>query len=259
MWAVVTETPAAERASGPRPPSLLDALAPVVVLITLLALTIALFGVDATDGPLQVALLTSAAFAALVALKNGYSSANLRDAAIGGVSSAMAAVFILLGVGALIGTWNMAGTIPTVVYYGLGILQPSFFYLSAVIICGLVGLPIGSSWTTAATLGVAFVALAPILGADPVIAAGAVISGAYFGDKMTPISETTVLVPSMVGGVTTQEHIGAMLWTSGPAIILSILGFALIGLMADPPITAFDPSEAQAILGAEFNISPVNL
>ena len=125
--------------------------------------------------------------------------------------------------------------------------------------CGLVGLAIGSSWTTAATLGVAFVALAPILGADPVIAAGAVISGAYFGDKMTPISETTVLVPSMVGGVTTQEHIGAMLWTSGPAIILSILGFALIGLMAEPPATAFDPSDAQAILGAEFNISLVNL
>src|ERR671911_2901090 len=220
MWAGVTETPAPEESSGPRPPSLLDALAPVVVLITLLALTIALFGVDATDGPLQVALLTSAAFAALVALKNGYSSAILRDAAIGGVSSALGAVFILLAVGALIGTWNMAGTIPTVVYYGLGILQPTFFYLSTVVICGLVGLPIGSSWTTAATLGVAFIALAPLLGADPVITAGAVISGAYFGDKMTPLSETTVLVPSMVGGVTVNQHVAAMAWTSIPAIVI---------------------------------------
>ena len=98
----------------------------------------------------------------------------------------MGAVYILLGVGALIGAWNMAGTIPTVVYYGVGLLRRAWFYPATAIICGLVGLAIGSSWTTAATLGVAFVALAPLVGADPVIAAGAVISGAYFGDKMTP-------------------------------------------------------------------------
>ena len=98
----------------------------------------------------------------------------------------MSAVFILLAVGALIGTWNMAGTIPTVVYYGLGLLSATWFYPATAIICGLVGLAIGSSWTTAATLGVAFVALAPLVGADPAITAGAVISGAYFGDKMTP-------------------------------------------------------------------------
>ena len=104
-------------------------------------------------------------------------------------------MFILLAVGALIGAWNMSGTIPTVVYYGVGLLKEEWFYAATAIICGLVGLAIGSSWTTAATLGVAFVALAPLVGADPVIAAGAVISGAYFGDKMTPISETTVLVP----------------------------------------------------------------
>ena len=117
----------------------------------------------------------------------------------------------------------MAGTIPTVVYYGVGLLSVNWFYPVTAIICGVVGLAIGSSWTTAATLGVAFVALAPLLGADPAITAGAVISGAYFGDKMTPISETTVLVPSVVGGVTTQQHVGAMIWTSGPAIILALI------------------------------------
>ena len=101
---------------------------------------------------------------------------------------------------------------------------------------------IGSSWTTAATLGVAFVALAPLLGASPAITAGAVISGAYFGDKMTPISETTVLVPSMVGGVTTQQHIGAMIWTSGPAVLIAVAIFAILGLTTPPPGTAFDPT-----------------
>ena len=189
-----------------RPP--LDALIPTVTLISLIALTIALFGAAATDGPLQVALLASAAVAALVAFKNGHDVARVRDSAIGGISSAMGAIFILLAVGGLIGTWNMAGTIPTVVYYGVGLLSATWFYAATAVICGLVGLATGSSWTTAGTLGVAFVAIAPLIGASPAIAAGAVISGAYFGDKMTPLSETTVLVPSLVGGVTTAEPSG---------------------------------------------------
>src|SRR4051794_28374697 len=114
----------------PRPPSLLDALAPVVVLIGLIALTIATFGVSATDGPLQVALMLSAAFASLVALKNGHTTAALADAAIGGVTTAVGAIFILLAVGALIGTWNMAGTIPTVVDYGVRVLHPTIFFFT---------------------------------------------------------------------------------------------------------------------------------
>ena len=181
-----TPDPVPSRLATPREPSLLDALIPVVALIFLIALTIALFGTDATGGPLQVALFTSAVVAALVAFKNGHSTAKVRDAAVGGITSAMSAVFILLAVGALIGAWNMAGTIPTVVYYGVGLLNVTWFYPVTALICGVVGLTIGSSWTTAATLGVAFVALAPLLGANPAITAGAVISGAYFGDKMTP-------------------------------------------------------------------------
>jgi Na+:H+ antiporter, NhaC family len=243
----------------PRPPTLIDSLIPVVALIFLIGLTIALFGTDATGGPLQVALFTSAAVAALVAFKNGHSTAKVRDAAIGGITSALGAVFILLAVGALIGAWNMAGTIPTVVYYGVGLLSVTWFYPVTALICGLVGLAIGSSWTTAATLGVAFVALAPLLGADPAITAGAVISGAYFGDKMTPISETTVLVPSVVGGVTTQEHVGAMIWTSGPAIILALVGFAILGIVTPAADVVFDPAAAQAALAGEFWISPLNL
>jgi NhaC family Na+:H+ antiporter len=243
----------------PRPPSLLDAVIPVVALVVLIGLTIALFGTDATGGPLQVALLTSAVIAGLIAFKNGYTTAQVREAAVGGVSSGMSALFILLAVGSLIGTWNMAGTIPTVVYYGVGLLNATFFYPATAIVCGLVGLAIGSSWTTAATLGVAFVALAPLVGASPVIAAGAVISGAYFGDKMTPVSETTVLVPTMVGNVTPQQHIGAMIWTSGPAVVIALVLFTVIGLMTPVSGPGFDPSAAQASLAAEFWISPLNL
>ena len=182
-----------------RPPSLLDAIAPIVVLILLIALTIASFGVGATDGPLQVALMLSAAFASLVALKNGYTSAAMAEAAVGGVTTAVGAIFILLSVGALIGTWNMAGTIPTVVDYGVRLLNPSVFYLATAAICAIVGMVTGSSWTTAGTLGVAFVGMANVLGVSEAIAAGAVICGAYFGDKMTPLSETTILVPRLVG------------------------------------------------------------
>ena len=171
----------------------------------------------------------------------------------------MSALFILLAVGALIGTWNMAGTIPTVVYYGLGLLSATWFYPATAIVCGLVGLAIGSSWTTAATLGVAFVALAPLVGADPAITAGAVISGAYFGDKMTPVSETTVLVPSMVGGVTTNEHIGAMVWTSGPSVVIALVLFTILGLATPATGPGFDPASAQATLASEFSIGLLNL
>jgi NhaC family Na+:H+ antiporter len=258
----MSDRPATEggtEAREPRAPSLLDALIPVVTLIVLIALTIALFGTDATGGPLQVALLTSAVVAGLVALKNGHTAAHVREAAIGGISSALGAVFILLAVGGLIGTWNMAGTIPTIVYYGVGILSEDWFYPATVLVCGLTGLAIGSSWTTAATLGVAFVALAPLLGADPVITAGAVISGSYFGDKMSPVSETTVLTPSMVGGVTTNQHIGAMAWTSGPSLVIALILFTVIGLAATASGQAFDPATAQAALAEEFWISPLNL
>jgi Na+:H+ antiporter, NhaC family len=242
-----------------RSPSMADALIPVIALIVLIALTIALFGVDATAGPLQVALLLSATVAALVALKNGHTVAAIQGAAVGGVASGMSALFILLAVGSLIGTWNMAGTIPTIVYYGIGLLNATWFYAAAAIVCALVGVAIGSSWTTAATVGVALVAMAPLLGASPVIAAGAVISGAYFGDKMTPISETTILVPSLVGGVTTNQHISAMVWTSGVAFIIAVVLFGVLGLALPPSPVVVDPATAQAALAAEFSISPINL
>jgi NhaC family Na+:H+ antiporter len=242
-----------------REPSLLDALLPIVVLIGLLALTIAMFGVGATDGPLQVALLLSAAFASLLAFKNGYSVASVADAAVGGVSSAMGAVFILLAVGALIGTWNMAGTIPTVVDIGIRLVSPTWFYLATCAVCALVGAVTGSSWTTAGTLGVAFVGMSQVMGLDQAVCAGAVICGAYFGDKMTPLSETTVLVPQLVGGgLTVGQHIKNMAWTAGPALGLSLIAFFFLGLNASPDASV-STDEAREVLGSTFNITALAL
>jgi NhaC family Na+:H+ antiporter len=236
----------------------LDALLPIIVLIGLIVLTILLFGVDATEGPLQVALLLAAAFASLVAVKNGHSIARMREATVGGVSSAMGAIFILLAVGALIGTWNMSGTIPTVVDYGIRLLSANWFYVAAAIICAVVGMITGSSWTTAGTLGVAFVGMANVIGVSPEIAAGAVISGAYFGDKMTPLSETTILVPQLVGGLTVAQHMRAMVWTAFPALGISLIIFAILGLTGDVT-EAIDKEAATAAIESVFNISALNL
>jgi Na+:H+ antiporter, NhaC family len=229
------------------------------VLIALIALTIVLFGVSATDGPLQVALLLSAAFASLMALKNGYTSAAVADAAIGGVTTAMSAIFILLAVGALIGTWNMAGTIPTVVDYGVRLLNPTIFYLTTAVICAVVGMVTGSSWTTAGTLGVAFVGMSKVMGLSEATAAGAVICGAYFGDKMTPLSETTILVPKLVGrGLTVEQHIRNMFWTAGPALGISLMAFLVLGFLAEPK-GGVSTDAALDVLEHEFNITVLNL
>src|SRR3954449_7286178 len=249
----------APAAGGPRRPTLLDALLPIIVLILLLILTIVLFGISATDGPLQVALLLSAAFASLIAFKNGYSVASVADAAVGGVTSAVSAVFILLAVGALIGTWNLAGTIPPVVDLGIRIVSPTWFYVTTAVVCALVGMVTGSSWTTAGTLGVAFVGMSSVMGLSEAAAAGAVICGAYFGDKMTPLSETTVLVPKLVGGgLTVGQHTRNMFWTAGPALGVSLVVFLVLGLTADP--TAVVSTDAARVeLGQAFNISALCL
>jgi NhaC family Na+:H+ antiporter len=244
---------------APRQPSMLDALIPVLALIGFIALSVYLFGIDATLGPLQVSIMTAMVVAGLIAHKNGYTYAELGEAAISGISTAMGAIFILLAVGALIGTWNMSGTIPTIVDYGIRLLEPAWFYAAVAVICALTGAITGSSWTTAGTLGVAFVGMSQIFGLDPVIASGAVISGSYFGDKMSPLSETTILTPTLVGGLTTGQHIRAMIWTTGPSFAIALVLFLIISLNADVTASTAEVDAARAALGEMFNISIINL
>ena len=241
-----------------REPTLFDALVPLVSLAVLIGGSLALFGLDALDGPVQVALVVCSMIAGLVALRIGYRWDDVQRAAQGSLASVTSAIFILLAVGALIGVWNMAGTIPTLVYYGIQVLSPSWYYLAAALISGAVAMSIGSSWTTAGTIGVGLVGIAVALGVSPEITAGAVVSGAYLGDKLSPLSETTVLSAQIVE-VDVYTHIRSQVWTSGPAFLLALLGFLLLGLVGpDVDDTVATSVELDALDGV-FAITPLNL
>jgi NhaC family Na+:H+ antiporter len=249
-----TDTPEAKI----RQPSLLDALIPLIFMILLLAISIYLFGVDAALGPLQVALLMSAVVAAVVAHKNGHSWESLAEQVVKGISLAMSAILILLMVGALIGVWNMSGTIATVIYFGVKYIDPTWFYFAAALLTGVIGIVTGSSWTTAATLGVAFIGMSKAIGADPAITAGAVISGSYFGDKMTPLSETTILTPQIVGS-NVYAHIRSLSYATIPAYLITLVIFFVIGQRAEITAPPVDPTEALNALASTYNITLWNL
>ena len=220
-------------ARTPRAPTLADALIPLTFLVVSLGAAIIIYRDDAILGPVQVALFLSAAVAAQVGYKNGHSVSDLSKAAVDSVAAAMGAIFILFTVGALIGVWNMSGTIATLTDWGIRVLSPDFFYITAVVICAVVALAVGSSWTVMGTIGVALVAISDALGLSPAIAAGAVISGAYFGDKMSPLSETTNLAAA-VAGTDLYRHIRAMMATTVPSIVIALGIYLVIGLSARP-------------------------
>jgi len=242
----------------PRPPSLLDAVIPVVALILLLALAVYLFGSDASSGPTQIVLVIAAAIAGIIAIRNGHTWAELQTAIIGGIGTAMGAVLILLSVGALIGTWLMSGTVPALIYYGLELLDPRYFYVATCLVCSIAALATGSSWTVAGTLGVALIGVAMGLSLSPEIAAGAVISGAYFGDKMSPLSDTTNLAPA-VAGTDLFTHIRHMTWTTGPSYLMALILYLAIGLGGDVSGDGVALEGLMATLDASFNITPLAL
>ena len=226
-------------------PTLLDVFIPIGILVTLLVLSVLWFGDDSSFGPNKMALLFAMGIAGVIGIKHG-------------ISISLGAVLILLAVGSLIGTWLLSGTVPTLIYYGLEILSPSFFYPASCIICGIVAMSIGSSWTTAATVGVALMGVANGMDLSPAIAAGAVVSGAYFGDKISPLSETTNLAPA-VAGTDLFEHIRYMLWTTIPSFVITIILFFIIGLgqVQEDSVARID--EIQTLLAAQFNLSIFNL
>ena len=242
----------------PKPPSLLDALIPIFALVAMLALSVILFGSDSSSGPNQIVLTMAAAIASIVAIKNGHKWFDLQKAMIAGISTAMVAILILLSVGALIGTWLMAGTVPALIYYGLQILSPQWFFAATCLICAIAALATGSSWTVAGTLGVALIGVSMGLGLSPAIAAGAIISGAYFGDKMSPLSDTTNLAPA-VAGTDIFSHIRHMAWTTGPSFVVALFVFTIVGLGADAQSDSASLQQLMATLEQSFNISVVAL
>lgn len=239
-------------------PSMLDAFIPVISLVILLAIAVIYFGNDSSYGPNQIGLLVAMGIAIVIGIKNGHQWQDIEKAIVNGISLSLGAVLILLAVGSLIGTWLLSGTVPTMIYYGLKILDPSWFYAASCIICGIVALSIGSSWTTAATIGVALIGIAQGLSLDPAITAGAVISGAYFGDKISPLSETTNLAPA-VAGSELFDHIRYMFWTTIPSISTAIVLFLILGFSEETIASTSTISELSEQLAEQFNISLLNL
>lgn len=212
--------------------SLKLSLAPCILLVALLIINVWTFGDEATSGPCQIALLISSILAGIIGHKKlGLSYREIERKAIHSIVLAMEAIIILLIVGATIALWIQAGIVPTIIYYGLKTLSPSSFLLIACLVCSLVSLAIGSSWSTMGTIGVALIGIGKALGYSEPLVAGAIISGAYLGDKMSPLSDTTNLAPA-VSGVNLFSHVRNMLNTTIPAYTLTLVIFLSIGLFS---------------------------
>lgn len=242
----------------PSAPTILQALCPVLTLIALLSFSVYLFGEDASYGPNQIALCIGAAVAALIGWHNGQTWEHIESSIVSGVTIAVKPILILFSVGLLIGSWILSGTVPTMIYYSLVMLDPSFFYAASCAICGLIALSIGSSWTVAGTVGIALIGAGAGLGLSPGITAGAIISGAYFGDKMSPLSETTNLSPA-VAGTSLFTHIGHMVWTTLPSITIALVLYLLIGLNIDADASTEDLAITMQLLIENFSINPLML
>ena len=240
-----------KRPDPPQPPGLVEALIPVASLIVLVGLSYFLFGDGGATGPNQVALVVATMVAVFVGWRRGHSLEALGKAAAESVATGIGAIFILFAVGGLIGTWALSGTLVAMVYYGLQLLSPNYFYATACAISGIVSASIGSSWTVVGTIGVGFMGIAVSMGLDPAIAAGAIISGAYFGDKSSPLSDSANLAAA-TGGVDLYKHIRETLLTSAVSLGVALVVFFLLGQPGD-----HDATGKMAAIRAAFEISPV--
>lgn len=209
-----------------------EALIPVFALIGMLAYNVYTFGSDALSGSNQFVLLMGGAVAAIVGFFNKVTFDQMMEEVAVNIKSTASAILILLMVGALAGTWLISGIIPTMIYYGLQVLNPTIFLPASVIICAIISVATGSSWTTTATVGIALIGIADALGVPLGMTAGAILSGAYFGDKISPMSDTTNLAPAMAG-TDLFTHIRYMLITTTPTIIITLIAFIIIGLNID--------------------------
>ena len=237
-----------------RLPAPLLSIVPIIVLIVLLFFTIRTFGSDALSGGSQIVLLTTTAICSLLAIvvcKTKWK--DIEQAICNNILGVSVALIILLLIGALSGSWMISGVVPTLIYYGMQILHPSFFLASCCIICSIVSVMTGSSWTTIATIGIALMGIGEAQGFSTGWIAGAIISGAYFGDKISPLSDTTVLASS-VTHTPLFTHIRYMMFTTVPSMLITLTIFTIAGFTQDnagnEQIAAFSES-----LKSTFNIS----
>jgi Na+:H+ antiporter, NhaC family len=239
-------------------PTLLVALIPVFFLIIFLTTNVLVFGDTTLEGSNQLILLLAGALTSLLALRYGIKWNTISDSMIKSISKAMPATLILLLIGSLAGTWLLSGVVPAMIYYGLKIIHPKVFLFTAVVVTGLVSLATGSSWSTIATIGVAMLGIGKALGMNEGLVAGAIISGAYFGDKMSPLSDTTNLAPA-VAGTDLFTHVRYMVITTAPSITIALLIFFITGFFYDFQHATANIEDVISSIQQEFYISPVLL
>lgn len=234
--------------------SLWGALIPVIALVLMLAFNVHIFGDDSLAGSNQFVLMMGGAVAVVIGFTLKIPYENMMKGVARNISSVAEPILILLMVGSLAGTWMVSGIIPTMIYYGMQILNPTIFLAASVVICCIISLATGSSWTTSATVGIALIGIAKALDVSTGMTAGAILSGAYFGDKMSPLSDTTNLAPAMAG-TDLFTHIRYMTITTIPTILLTIVIFVIIGLNLHPS-GATSSKEIIKVIENTFTVSP---
>ena len=237
-------------------PSVFVALIPLIVLIIILATNVRIFGDDALSFSNQIALLLAAGVAGIVGLIHGTNLSDQLDGVIDNIKQAVPAIIVLLLIGSLSGSWLFGGIVPAMIYYGLEILNPDYFLVTACIISAIVSLATGSSWGTIATVGIALLGIGKTMDIHEGLIAGSIISGAYFGDKMSPLSDTTNLAPA-VAGTDLFSHIKYMTITTVPSIVITLIIFLVIGLSFNNTIDATSANTVSSMLEAQFNLSPI--
>jgi len=237
-------------------PSLIQALTPIVVLILLLMVSVmSIWGSDSLSGANQMALLFATAVAALIGWRLKYKWKDMLSGISDSILSALPALLILLLIGALAGTWLISGIVPSMIYYGLKILNPTIFLFAACIVSAIISLATGSSWTTIATIGVALLGIGQAMDINTGLIAGAIISGAYFGDKMSPMSDTTNLAPA-VSGTDLFTHIRYMMWTTIPSIVITLLIFFVLGFFVGDGGSTEEINGILSAIEGSFYITP---
>ena len=229
----------------------------LIVILVMLAL---LFWeiIIAKDEEGHIALILAATFAAVVAIANGWKWGYLEQGIIAAISRSMQAMLILMIVGLMIGAWIAGGVVPSLIYYGLMVLKPSIFLFAGCLLCCIVSLATGSSWSTAGTIGVALIGVGMGLGINPAMTAGAIVSGAYFGDKMSPLSDTTNLAPAIAGS-TLFDHIRHMIWTVTPSLGIALVVYLVLGMRFSGDADMSYVAELMDGIKSEFNVSALYL
>jgi len=229
------------------------AFLPILILIILLSVNVIIFE-NAIGGPNQIALIFAGTIASIVGIIYGCKWQKIIEGISNSIKSVVPAIIMLLLIGALSGTWLISGVIPTMIYYGLQILNPKIFLFATAIITAIVSLSTGSSWSTIATVGIALLAIGTAIGLPIGLVGGSIISGAYFGDKMSPLSETTNMAAA-IGGVDLFDHIKYMMLTTIPSFLITIIIFLIIGFYFDTDISSQQISQATEVIANKFTIS----